>query len=153
MIEAFLAAFVVALSFTLFSFVVLSDDFENKDIRPIFLLAIATTAWFITPSLLVAPATQTTNTTLTGVPVYCIANAANALSANVAAAYPCGTTIEHSSQVLTTETPLSPYAFLGYQVFAYGLSLITGIFWLIFALKFGVRDLIDTMKNLGKRNK
>ena len=74
MLEAFIAVFITALIFTLYSFLIIEEDLKRKSERAIYVMLIVMVAWPVSLSLLQAPGTVTINTTAIGIPLNCISN-------------------------------------------------------------------------------
>lgn len=150
MIEAFVAVFLVALLFTTISFLTIEEDMKRKSERAIYILLIAIVSWPITLTLLYAPALSTTNSTITNVPLNCIANSANSLSANSPAIASCGTITRTSTVVTMTNTPISPWAWYSYATFSLGMTLLLVVFLWKFMLEFSLKTFEEGLDGIKK---
>lgn len=133
---AFIAAFIVAVIFLVFNFIVMEDDLRRKSERPLLLLLIAGSAWFM--SLLLVGAQATTTTTI---PAY---NITTYVTGNVVSV------ISYPTQMLavTENKPFPEWMAYTYWAFSAGMSVICILLFIQYNLRLGAAFIIGGMKDL-----
>lgn len=148
MLEAFIATFITAIIFTLYSFLTIEEDTKKKSERQIYILLICIVSWPVSLGMLVAPVSSTLITTTTNVPLNCFYNTANTLPSNVPSVSNCGTTTQTSTAILSTNTPFPGWAFIGYMSFSLGITLMQILFLAAFMLKLSAKTMEDGIKDM-----
>ena len=149
MLALFLGVLAVALSFSILFFITYPQDYKQKpkQIRPLYLLVLATGFWFFTLPALLTPYTVTTtysayNVITANVPLYCTLTSADCPTTNTLTQYPA-----YAVSVADT-APIPPQDVLAFTVlwtFVWGVHAILLVLYLIEWLKDMGLETIDEL--------
>lgn len=157
MLEAFIAAFSIAVIFTCYSFMIIEEDAKRKSERVIYILLIAIAAWPVSLSLMQAPSWASSTTTTayssynvieSNVPLYCTLASATCGTTTELIQYPAHNTT--TTQTVETNSPFPTWAFYSYMPLSLGITLLLVVFLIKYMLEYSAKTAIEGLSDLTK---